>query len=119
MRAMVFVVFAACAVGDVELESVAFTGQNDGFGFHCEQVYSPTSLITECHSADGDRGICAYRDVCRQRCTGADSGCPTGYVAVPTVGVDDETGLGNCYCQPERCATGSGTIACGPVDVSL
>jgi hypothetical protein len=116
---MILVVLVACAVDDVSELEQAFTGQEDGFGFRCEQVYSPTSLITECHAADGDRGICAHRDVCRRRCTGADSVCPAGYMAVPVIGVDSETGLGNCYCQPERCATGNGTIACGPVDVAL
>jgi hypothetical protein len=116
MRALLAVALIACvAEGAVELDVSTFT--RDGFGFACEHVYSPTQLHTDCFNDAGERGMCAFRGICRRRCTGATSGCPVGFVPVQSVGIDTVTGLSNCYCEPDECndIVGNGAICIPPV----
>jgi hypothetical protein len=120
MRALAMIVLMGCAVERVGESEHVLTGGEDGFGFACEHVYSPTQLHTDCYSRDGERGVCAYRGICRKRCSVEGDGsfsCADGYVAVETVGKDDVTGLDNCHCEPEACAWG-GSVACAATELA-
>jgi hypothetical protein len=116
MRAMILVLLVGCVVDDVGQAEQLSTGGEDGFGFACEHVYSPTQLHTDCYSHDGERGICAFRGICRRRCDGTSEDtftCPAGYVPHGTIGAD-ENGIPNCHCEPVRCHDDTGVLACWP-----